>query len=170
MECRKFKITIVSAENLPEGRSSGSMNVYAEFSLNGDPKTTLRTDADTKGKSNPTWNFTADYTIAESTIGSKGVDLIVNLYTERRLGHRSIGEVEICVKSLYDKGLMSENVLSYHVAGTPNGRLNISYSFGDKILVPKLSMKEKLVTYGVMAMAAGLGFGAGLEMDPRIDC
>lgn len=166
MECRKFRITLISAENLLETQGSTSMKVFAEVSLNEDLKTTMKTGVDKEGKSNPTWDFRADYTIAESTVQKKGAYLVVNIFCKKStLGSRFIGKVELCLKNLFDVRIVSEtNVVSFPVAKTPNGRLNISYCFGEMILVPERPLKEKLVFFGL----AMLGFGELVDEEDYI--
>lgn len=152
MEARNLTITLVSAENLPHVRNFGETKVYAEVSLNGDTQTTRCSEVDMSGGTNPTWNFKTGYTmVVESGIEKPGVDVVVKLMCKRTLRDKLIGEVKIPVKSLFDKGLKSKNVMSYNVEGSLDGRLNILYSFGVKIVVPKGSTSGKIVPKGLVA-------------------
>ncbi|XP_042033584.1 protein SRC2-like [Salvia splendens] len=158
MGYRKFQITLVSAENLPNVRSFGQMKVYAEVSINGDPKTSKRTTVNTDGETNPRWNFSLDYTIEEASLKNLGLVVVVKLYCERTLGDRYIGEVKISVKGLFDSGSRSENELSYNVAGAGDGKLNILYSFGSMFEAPKSSVWKKVLEVGLAVMIEGVVF------------
>ncbi|KAI3464470.1 hypothetical protein Pfo_021133 [Paulownia fortunei] len=155
MECRKLEITLVSADNLPDVRSLGLMKVFAKVSLKGESKTSKKSPVDAQGETNPRWNFPVEYTISESTVQQPGVNLAIKLFCKRTLGDRFIGEVNIPVKSLFDMGIKAEKIMSYAVAGTPNGRLNILYSFGEKIWVPKPSGWRKALGVGFLVLVEG---------------
>ncbi|KAK6115554.1 hypothetical protein DH2020_007823 [Rehmannia glutinosa] len=135
MECRKLEITLVSANSLPDVRNLGRMKVYAKVSIKGgETKTSKKkTPVDMEGETNPTWNFPIEFTISESAIQHPAdIKIVIKLYCDRTFGDKGVGKVIIPLKSLFDMGLKSDRVLSYQVAGTPNGRLNISYNFGDQ--------------------------------------
>ncbi|KAL2497243.1 protein SRC2-like protein [Abeliophyllum distichum] len=59
-------------------------------------------------------------------------------------GDRYIGEVKPTLRSLFENGLSAQNV-SHAVIGTSCGILNISYNFGEKIVVQKPSGWDKAV-------------------------
>ncbi|KAL1533659.1 protein SRC2 [Salvia divinorum] len=158
MECRKFEIILVSANNLPNVRSFGQMKVYAEVSLNGEPNTSKRTTVDMAGETNPRWNFPLDYTFEEASLRNPGLEVVVKLYCERTLGDRYIGEVNLSVKGLFDYGPRVENVLSYNVAGAGDGKLNILYSFGNMFMAPKPSVWKKALDVGLGVMIQGTWF------------
>lgn len=130
VEGRKLKITLVSAENLPDVRNFGEMKVYAVVSLNG---TTKISGADMDGGTNPRWNFVAGYTVGEAAVQLAGVNILVKLWCKRSLGDRLVGEVKIGVKNLFESS--HNKILRYHVVGTSQGVLNISCSFGPKLAV-----------------------------------
>ncbi|XP_057793066.1 protein SRC2-like [Salvia miltiorrhiza] len=134
MECRKLEITLVSAQNLPNLRNLGLMKVYAKVSLEGEANTSL---VDNEGGTNPRWNFVVNYMVSESTVRRHGVNVVVQLWCKRTLGDRFIGDVMIPVKELFDMGLRSESVVSYDVAGTPEGTLDLMYSFSERMVVRK---------------------------------
>ncbi|KAG6435963.1 hypothetical protein SASPL_100844 [Salvia splendens] len=73
----------------------------------------------------------SDYTVSEATVS---LVVRVRLMCKRMLGDRLVGKVKIPVKSLFDMGRMSRKILSYEVAGTPEGRLNLLYSFSETML------------------------------------
>ncbi|KAL9144711.1 hypothetical protein ABFS82_14G313800 [Erythranthe guttata] len=140
MECRKLEITLVSANSLPDVRSLGQMKVYAKVSIKGESKTSKRSPVDFEGETNPRWNFRTEYTISESAVQQPDVKISIRLYCKRTLGNRFIGDVSIPIKSLFDKGIKADKILSYRVAGTENGVVNILYRFGnEKVLVRKPS-------------------------------
>ena len=154
VECRNFRITLVSADNLPDIRNFGQMKVYAVVSLSGISETAMKTEADMEGETNPRWNTYIDYTVTESFLREGGLQVVVKLYCERTLGDKLVGEVRIDVKSLFDRGIRVDKAISYKVAGTGDGRLNILYSFGDVfsysfgsdvVLAPKSSGGKKVM-------------------------
>ncbi|KAH6832832.1 hypothetical protein C2S53_006079 [Perilla frutescens var. hirtella] len=167
MECRKLEITLVSAENLPDVRNLGLMKVYAKVSLKGESRTTVKSSVDYEGETNPRWNFVVDYTISESTVRRPGVNLVVKLMCKRTLGRdRFVGEVKIPVKSLFDLGLKSQKIPSYTVAGTPEGRLNLLYSFSERMLVRKPSgWKTALEAVGFLVLVGGAMLLLGGDSD-----
>ncbi|CAI9764042.1 unnamed protein product [Fraxinus pennsylvanica] len=72
MECRKFEITIISADDLPDVRNFLQMKVFAKVSIQGQSKTTKKTPADMEGEKNPVWNFSTEYTIGEAAVQQEG--------------------------------------------------------------------------------------------------
>lgn len=67
---------------------------------------------------------------------------------------RSEGDkVKIPIKTLFERGLKSENVVS-SVEGSVDGRLNILYDFGEKVLVVKDSTSRKLATLDLVVEGA----------------
>ncbi|KAL2497238.1 soybean protein regulated by cold-2 [Abeliophyllum distichum] len=138
MECRKLDINLVSAKNLPDVRNYGRMKVYAEVSINGISKTAIKTQDDKQNECNPSWNCSIVYTIGERAVQATNIDLVIKLFTKRTFGDRYIGEVKLALKSLFENGVSAQNV-SHAVSGTTSGILNISYSFGEKIVVERPS-------------------------------
>ncbi|XP_057793065.1 protein SRC2 homolog [Salvia miltiorrhiza] len=155
MECRKLEITLVSAQHLPDVRTSGRMKVYAKVSLKGESKTTKKSHVDYEGGTNPRWNFVAHYTVSESTVRRPGLSVTVKLVCRRTLGDRFVGKVKIPVKSLFDMGQKSRKILSYDVAG--GGRLNLLYSFSDRMFVrqPSSGWKTAFETVGFLVLVGG---------------
>ncbi|KAG6390371.1 hypothetical protein SASPL_148105 [Salvia splendens] len=123
MEFRKFEIIIVSADNLP--RSFGRMRVYAEVSISGEPNTSKQTTVDLAGQTNPRWNFSLDYTFEEASLQKSELVVKVKLYCERTLGDKV------------------KNVLTYTVDGAGEGKVNITYCFGNTFMAPKPSVWKK---------------------------
>lgn len=130
MGSRRFEITVVSAGDLPDVRLIGRMKVYAVIALNGAMVGCTHTDEE--GKTNPRWNSTFGFPINEADLRRPGLNIAVELYCERTLGDRYVGRTVIPVKSLFDRGLRSQCVLSFPIEGTCCGRLNIRYWFEEK--------------------------------------
>ncbi|KAL0391715.1 UNVERIFIED_CONTAM: hypothetical protein Sradi_2394300 [Sesamum radiatum] len=132
------------------------MKVYAKVSIQGESRTTKKTPADMEGETNPRWNFPIEYTISESTVCQPGIGIAIKLYCKRTLGRDGfVGEVNIPVKSLFDMGLTADKILSYQVGGTAKGRLNILYSFGEKVLVRKPCGWKNAVGVGFLVLLGG---------------
>ncbi|KAH6782706.1 hypothetical protein C2S51_007999 [Perilla frutescens var. frutescens] len=163
MEGREFRVTLVSAQNLPDIRSHGHMKVYAEVSLNGIPETTTESDVDKQGETIPTWSFIAGYTVSKAAVQLPGVNLVVKLLCKRTIGDKLIGEVKIPLKNLFDMAHESadqDKIRHYNVEGTPNGVLNISYSFGQKMAV--VPDPAPLPSSSGQKIVQGLGLGLGV--------
>ncbi|KAL2503531.1 soybean protein regulated by cold-2 [Abeliophyllum distichum] len=154
MECRKFEITLISADHLPDVRNFLIMKVYAKVSIKGESKTTKKTPVDIEGETNPKWNFSMEYTIGEAAVQQEGINVSIKLYCKRTFGDRFIGEVDLPLKKLFEKGMSDENI-SYTVSGTPRGRLNISYRFGERIFVKKPSGWRKAIEFGFLILVGG---------------
>lgn len=166
MECRNLEINIVSANNLPNVRNIGMMKVYARVSLKGEPTTTQETLVDTKGATNPRWNFPLHFTVSESSLRKPGVRVVVKLLCKRSMGDRVVGKVNIEVKTLFDLGLKAHKIMSYAVVGTTKGRLNLLYSFSDKVvLVRKPSGWRSAVEVGLFVVVGGALILLGRESD-----
>ncbi|KAH6782712.1 hypothetical protein C2S51_008005 [Perilla frutescens var. frutescens] len=162
MEGREFEVTLVSAQNLPDIRSLGQMKVYAEVSLNGIPETTMKSDVDERGKTNPTWSFVTGYTVSEAAVQLPGINLVVKLLCKRTLGDKLVGEVKIPLKNLFDVARDSDQdkIRSYDVEGTSDGVLNISYSFSQKMAaVPDRAPPPSSSNNQKILQAVGLGLG-----------
>ncbi|KAL2503540.1 soybean protein regulated by cold-2 [Abeliophyllum distichum] len=152
MECRKFEITLISANNLEDVRRIWKMKVHARVSIGSDPETEKRTPTDKHGETNPAWNFTLNYTISESMIQNYNTMLVIKLYCKRKLGDRYIGEVHTPMKELFD--------CAYHTDGTAvmtfpvqkgcvnsQGALRISYRFGEKVMIDKLLLAQSVANW-----------------------
>ncbi|KAL1543869.1 protein SRC2 [Salvia divinorum] len=133
----RFEITVVSAENLPDIRRLGRMKVYAVVSLNREYETMRETTVDKYGNTNPRWNFPFVYSFNGSYLRQPGLDVVVDLFCERTLGDKLVGQVIIPVKSLFDRGLRSQRSLSYPISGTRYAKLNILYCFEETAKPPR---------------------------------
>ncbi|XP_059630318.1 protein SRC2-like [Cornus florida] len=153
MECRKFEITLVSANDLEDVRRICKMKPYARVSIANNPRTEKRTPTDKHGETNPAWNFTVRYTIDESAVEHYGVILVIKLYCKRKLGDRYIGEVHTSLKELFDYASMNGGsaVVSHPVqkgSADSQGVLKFSYRFGDRLSVDKLVLADSIALSG----------------------
>ncbi|KAL3641777.1 hypothetical protein CASFOL_012592 [Castilleja foliolosa] len=153
MDCRKFEITVISANDLEDVRMIGKMKVHARVSIGG-PDNEKRTPSDKHGEVNPAWNFTIRYTISESMIENYNTMLVVKLYCKRKLGDRYVGEVHTPMKELFDCSRASGGtaVLTFPVQkGCVNsqGGLRFSYKFGEKVMIDKLLLAESLAGWSL---------------------
>ncbi|XP_027090412.1 protein SRC2 homolog [Coffea arabica] len=176
MECRRFRITLISANDLPAVQDSGKTRVYAKVSLDGKRKTEKRTPADKEGQINPRWNFTLWYKVAEALIQQEDVNIAIKLYAENNLRDKYVGELNLPLKNLFDNGLTAEKV-SYALehkssdASFSKGTLQMSYSFGEKIIVKNLAGWKKAADYGATILLKGtclLVFGFVVEEEDDV--
>ncbi|KAL7128393.1 hypothetical protein ABFS83_14G313800 [Erythranthe nasuta] len=151
MECRKFEITLISANNLENVRMLCKMKVHARVSIGGtSPETEKRTPTDKHGEVNPAWNFTMRYTISETMLENYNSMLVVKLYCKRKMGDRYVGEIHTPMKELFEYaknggGGTNAAVLTLPVQkGCVNsqGALRFSYRFGERVSIDKLLLAE----------------------------
>ncbi|KAL2467685.1 Uncharacterized protein Fot_51210 [Forsythia ovata] len=152
MECRKFEITLISANNLENVRRICKMKVHARVSIGSDPETEKRTPTDKHGETNPAWNFTMNYTINESMVQNYNTMLVIKLYCKRKLGDRYIGEVHTPMKELFDCAYPNDGtaLMTFPVQkGCVNsqGALRISYKFGEKVMIDKLLLAQSVANW-----------------------
>ncbi|KAL2241820.1 UNVERIFIED_CONTAM: hypothetical protein Sindi_0300000 [Sesamum indicum] len=149
MECRKFEITLISANNLEDVRKICKMKVHARVSIGGGGENEQRTPTDKHGETNPAWNFTMRYTVSEPMLQAYNTMLVIKLYCKRKLGDRYIGEVHTSMKELFDcaRPTGGSAVLTFPVQkGCVNsqGALRFSYRFGEKVMIDKLLLAESV--------------------------
>ncbi|CAI9112166.1 OLC1v1012560C1 [Oldenlandia corymbosa var. corymbosa] len=137
MECRKFEITLLSANDLEDVRKLFKMKVYLRVSIGSNPETEKWTPHDKHGEVNPAWNFTLKFTISETMLQNYNNMLVIKLYCKRKLGDRYIGEVHTSMKDLFDysKPLGGSAVVTHPVykgSICSQGVLRFSYKFGEK--------------------------------------
>ena len=141
MECRRFQVTLVSAQNLENVRKifRNDVRIQAKVSLGGNTRTEKRTPEDKEGQTNPVWNFTATYTIGKDEVKSQDIKLLIQLYCARTARDTNIGEVSVSLKELFDRfstlpqGEGTAKV-SYPVkkgGADSQGEVSFSYKFGD---------------------------------------
>ncbi|KAL3513590.1 hypothetical protein ACH5RR_026307 [Cinchona calisaya] len=152
MECRKFEITLLSANDLEDVRKLFKMKVYLRVSIGSSEGTEKRTPADKHGEINPAWNFNLKYTINDSMVKHYNTMLVIKLYCKRKLGDRYIGEVHTSMKELFDYAypLGGSAVVNYPVQkGSVNsqGVLRFSYRFGEKVSIDKLILAETIADW-----------------------
>ncbi|XP_007035560.2 PREDICTED: protein SRC2 [Theobroma cacao] len=166
MAHRTFEINVISAKGLKNVNLIDKMDVYAIVSLKGDSskdKQKTKTPVDKDCGKDPTWNFPVKFTIDESLAQKNNLNLKFKIKCERILGDKELGQVNVPVKELLDSTSEggSMKFVSYQVrkpSGKPEGTLNFSYKFGDKVSVPAKSEKTKgdqPVTAYPAHMAAG---------------
>ncbi|XVF41891.1 hypothetical protein PTKIN_Ptkin01aG0316800 [Pterospermum kingtungense] len=140
MEFRPIEIKVISAKDLKDVNLFTKMDVYAVVSINGDYRTAQRTPVDKDCGSNPKWNYTMRFTIDEAIARQNRLYLVFTLKSERQLGDRDIGTVQVPIKELLDQNdNKGEHNVSYSVKrpnGKPKGVVDFSYKFGDKFNQP----------------------------------
>ncbi|KAL8467174.1 hypothetical protein ACS0TY_036042 [Phlomoides rotata] len=150
MECRKFEITLISANELEDVRHICRMKVHARVSIGGGgPEGEKRTPTDKHGETNPAWNFTMRFTVGESVVENYNTMLVVKLYCKRKLGDRYVGEVHTPMKELFDfsRATGGSAVMSFPVQKgcvVSQGMLRFSYRFGEKVSIHKLLLAESV--------------------------
>ncbi|PIN26827.1 hypothetical protein CDL12_00414 [Handroanthus impetiginosus] len=138
MECRKFDITIISANNLEDVRKICKMKTV-----------------DKHGEVNPAWNFTMSYTISESMVQNNNTMLVVKLYCKRTLGDRYIGEIHAPMKELFDcaraGGGLSAGLTFPVQRGCINsqGALRLSYRFGKIAMIDRELLAESVAGWSL---------------------
>uniref|UniRef100_A0A5B7BJR8 C2 domain-containing protein n=1 Tax=Davidia involucrata TaxID=16924 RepID=A0A5B7BJR8_DAVIN len=153
MECRKFEITLISANDLEDVRKIFKMKVYARVTIAGETGLTeKRTPADKHGKTDPAWNCTMRYTVGETALQHHGVRLVIKLYCKRKLGDRYIGEVHTSIKDLFDHAYPygGSALVNYPVQkGSSNsqGVLKFSYRFGESVSIEKFLLAEGIAVW-----------------------
>ncbi|KAE8725233.1 P-loop containing nucleoside triphosphate hydrolases superfamily protein [Hibiscus syriacus] len=138
MEFRPLEINVISAEDLKDVNLFTKMDVFVVVSINGDHRSGQRSPVDKGSGPNPEWNCSLKFTVDEAAVLRNGLSLVFHIKSERKLGDKDIGTVQVPVKELLDEdngnGKIKRN-LSYAVR-LPNGKakgvLNFGYKFGDK--------------------------------------
>ncbi|XP_022722614.1 protein SRC2-like [Durio zibethinus] len=166
MAHRTLEINVISAKGLKNVNLIDNMDVYAEVSLKGDSskyKQMTKTPVDKECGKNPTWDFPVKFTIDESLPKNNNLILKFKIKCERSFGGKELGQVNVPVMKLLDSPGEDGSIkfVSYQVtkpSGRPEGTLNFSYKFGDKVSEPVKSEKGKgdqpVTTYPV-SMAVG---------------
>ncbi|RVW41903.1 Protein SRC2 [Vitis vinifera] len=178
MECRKFLITLRSAQDLVDVRERFRMKVYAQISFAGDSRTKRKNPSGQKRKTDPAWNFTTGFTIGNEAIEYQGVMLVIKLYCSRTLGDRYVGEVRVSFKDLFDGAAPTSQgrrcgIVSYPVmrgAADSQGLLNFSYSFGGIVMVKKPShvSARYLAVAGIVIVRVVLEVALGTSLSLEI--
>ncbi|KAH6799939.1 hypothetical protein C2S52_000403 [Perilla frutescens var. hirtella] len=170
VEGRLLKITIISAEILPQIWSSGKMKAYAEVWIDGRPSTATKTDTDMVRELNPRWDFVAEFNVMEADVRLPGGNLAVKIWSKSSLGQDIfVGDVRIPIKSLFDMGLHSQELVRYDVENTTsNWVLYISYSFGPRIKIafPSLSPSHEVTRGHGYSSSHGHDSGYGCGWGP----
>ncbi|URD77595.1 C2 domain [Musa troglodytarum] len=112
------------------------MGVYAVVSIAGEPRSSQRTPTDKDCGKNPSWNVTLRFSVPADPDAAARLVLHVLLRSERVLGDRDVGEVQVPLKELQPPSSSSApQFVSYQVrkpsSGKPKGVLNVSFRFLD---------------------------------------
>ncbi|NP_001351740.1 protein SRC2-like [Cicer arietinum] len=169
MEFRTLDLNILSAKDLKDVNLFSKMDVFAVVSIAGDPLNpqTATTHTHRDGGKNPTWNYPVKFTVNESLANQNRLSLEVKLISDRTLsGNTVIGTVHIPLKELLDNPAGdSYRQVSYQVvksSGKPQGTLNLSYKFGERVEAPAIkpatktaAKQEPVMAYPPPGAAAG---------------
>lgn len=168
MAFRTLDINVISAKGLKNVNLIDKMDVYAVVSLKGDSsKQKLKSPVHKDCGKNPNWNFPVKFTVDESLAKNNKLNIKFKITCERILGDKELGEVNVPVKELLDSpgdgGSMK--FVSFQVrkpSGKPEGTLDFSYKFGDKVSEPVGKNKgddhhhhQPVTAYPAAHMAAG---------------
>ncbi|XVF62600.1 hypothetical protein PTKIN_Ptkin09bG0021500 [Pterospermum kingtungense] len=151
MANRTLEINLISAKDLKNVNLIDKMDVYAVVTLKGDSskhKQKTKTHVDKDCGKNPNWNFPVKFTIDESLAKNNNLSVKFKIKCERILGDKELGQVHVPVKELLDSPGEGGSVkfVSYQVrkpSGRPEGTLNFSFKFGDKVSESVKSEKAK---------------------------
>ncbi|KAM7511019.1 hypothetical protein LguiB_009894 [Lonicera macranthoides] len=115
--------------------------------------TKKQTPTDKSNETNPEWNHTMEYTIADTNIQKPGLDLLIELYIDRTRGDKRVGHAtrpinELFVHSDNNVGITRLDLPVVSEGGVTKGVVTLEYSFGEEKSVKKLSLVKKLVNAG----------------------
>ncbi|XP_008810780.2 protein SRC2 homolog [Phoenix dactylifera] len=171
MAYRTLEIAQLSAHKLKDVRLFGRMKVYVVVSLSDDPQPKKRTPTDRVGRENPSWNsMTFQFNVPDDNPGRLTLRFL--LRTERSLGDRDVGEVNVPVKDLLRTGNGQMQSVSFQVYvpsyGENQGVLKFSYKLGKRIAppptIPTTVVQETMVRtiagYPYPTPANGYGYEA----------
>ncbi|XP_047307161.1 protein SRC2-like [Impatiens glandulifera] len=152
MDCRKFDITLIAANDLEVVRKVFKMKVHARISIGSNPETEKWTPPDKHGEANPAWNYTVKYTIGEAMVRHYGTMLVIKLYCRRKLGDKYVGEIHAQMKDLFEHAQMyggSASVCYPVQKGSVNskGELRFSYRFGECVSVDTMLLAEGIADW-----------------------
>ncbi|URD77596.1 C2 domain [Musa troglodytarum] len=131
-----MEVTLISANDLNDVNIFSKMGVYAVVSIAGEPRSSQRTPTDKDCGKNPSWNVTLRFSVPADPDAAARLVLHVLLRSERVLGDRDVGEVQVPLKELQPPSSSSApQFVSYQVrkpsSGKPKGVLNVSFRFLD---------------------------------------
>lgn len=133
MEYRDLELTVHGGRDIGPGSSTGqAAEAYAKVSFRGIlPGIVRKSDVDREGGRNPIWNLTLAITIQDSSVREPGAVVVVKLYYEGLEGDLFVGEVQIPIPALFDRGIRASAAFNV----VPTGSLDISYRFGGKFMM-----------------------------------
>jgi Ca2+-dependent lipid-binding protein len=118
MASRTLDLTLISAKDLKDVNLLGKMDVYAEVSISGDPRSRQRTKIHVDSGPNPTWNQTLRFTVPADP-GAPGTLYVVLRAEKKALGDKDLGEVHVPLKELLENvrgdGPTQPQFVSYQV-------------------------------------------------------
>ncbi|XP_018850061.1 protein SRC2 homolog [Juglans regia] len=165
MECRTLDLVIKSAKDLKDVNLFSKMDVYAVVKIDGDhnlKSSKHKTPTDKDCGTSPKWNFPVQFTVDNAAAQQNRLTLVVKIKSDRSLGDKEIGKVNVPIKELLDvfgEAKEAKNV-SYSVttpSGKVKGTLDLSYKFGEKFTAPE-QHKNK---HAEPAPAYPAGYAAG---------
>ncbi|XP_047314138.1 protein SRC2 homolog [Impatiens glandulifera] len=153
MNCRKFDLTLIGANDLEVVRKVFKMKVYARISIGSTNSETEKwTPPDKHGEENPAWNYTMNYTIAETMVRHYGTMLVIKLYCRRKLGDRYVGEVHADMRDLYEHAQLygGSAAMCYPVkkgSVSSKGELRFSCRFGECVSIDNMLLAQGIVDW-----------------------
>jgi len=138
--------------------------LYARVTIGDIEGTRKETPTDKSHETNPEWNHTMEYTIADSVIQDPaGLNLLIELYLNRTRGDKRVSYVSRTIYELFGLGAnnMGEgNITRLNLplesdGGVTKGVVTFEYIFGEEKSVEKLSLVKKLVNLGISVAVKG---------------
>ncbi|KAM7507688.1 hypothetical protein LguiA_018143 [Lonicera macranthoides] len=172
--CRDFKLTLVSATDVEHIRNILKTKVYAAVTIGDNKETKKQTSTDKSNETNPKWNHTMEYTIAATDVQNPGLDLLIELYIDRKCGDKRVGHVTRPINELFHHsanniGITRLNLPLVTEGGVTKGLVTLEYSFGEEKSVKKLSLVKKLVNAGTsVAVKATIMSSTGIYVSTPI--
>ncbi|KAM7511021.1 hypothetical protein LguiB_009896 [Lonicera macranthoides] len=153
---KNLKLILVSATDVDDIRLFGQTKVYATVTIGDEHANKKRTPTDMFNETNPQWNHTMEYSIDAAYIQNPGLDLHVELYIDRTLGHKRVGYVSRPIYKLFHRGtpggIRRISLPLETDRGVTKGEVTLEYGFGEEASVKTLSSKEKFLYAGILVV------------------
>ncbi|KAM7507687.1 hypothetical protein LguiA_018140 [Lonicera macranthoides] len=161
--CREFELTLVLARDVENVRKLFKPKIYALVKIGDNKGTQKKTPTAKPNETNPMWNHTMQYIIAANDVHQyTGLNLVIELYTDRTLGDKRVGymSIPICALFRHDANSIQGGITSLEFflvtdAGYGRGWVTIAYRFGAEKYVKKLSTWKKLANVGTSIAVHG---------------
>ncbi|KAM7511008.1 hypothetical protein LguiB_009883 [Lonicera macranthoides] len=133
-----------------------------------------QTSTDKSNETNAKWNHTMEYTIAATDVQNPGLDLLIELYIDRKRGDKRVGHATRPINELFHHsanniGITRLNLPLVTEGGVTKGLVTLEYSFGEEKSVKKLSLVKKLVNAGTsVAVKATIMSSTGVYVSTPI--